>query len=90
MPLWRPRAVADRKKIAEYIARDNPMAAVELVDMLLGKASMLDANPKVGRTGRLKGTRELVAHENYVVVYRVLPKTVEILRVLHTSQHWQK
>ena len=44
----------------------------------------------MGRTGRKRGTRELVAHENYFVVYRLLHDSghVEILRVKHVAQQW--
>lgn len=88
MPIWKRPAVADRKSIAEYIARDKPLAAVELVDLIVDRAAMLDANPKAGRPGRIKGTREWVVHPHYVIVYRLSgkPAQVEILRVLHTSQ----
>lgn len=90
MPIWKHAAVADRKSIAEYIARDKPLAAVELVDLLIARASMLDANQKVGRPGRMKGTREWVVHPHYVIVYHLTgkPTVVEILRVLHTSQQY--
>ena len=64
------------------------MAAVEIVDLLINTAGALDANPKMGRTGRVKGTREVVAHPNYVLVYKVSDNTVMVLRVLHTSQAW--
>jgi len=40
------------------------------------------------RIGRKRGTYELVAHESYVVIYRVLAKDVEILRIKHTAQQW--
>ena len=64
------------------------MAAVEIVDLLIKTAKMLDANPKLFKAGRMKGTREAVAHPNYVLVYEVSADTVTILRVLHTSQAW--
>ena len=91
MPIWKPLAVADRKAIAKYIARDNPLAAVELVDLLIRQASLLDANPKMGRPGRMKNTREWVVHPNYVIVYWVGDDSMSpilILRVLHASQSW--
>lgn len=90
MPAWKRAAIANRKKIAQYIARDNPVAAVELVDVLIEQAGRLDANPKMGRPGRMKGTREWVAHPHYVIVYHLVgkPAQVEILRVLHTAQQW--
>ena len=90
MPIWKLAAIADRKRIAQYIARDNPVAAVELVDVLIEQAGRLDANPKMGRPGRMQGTREWVAHPHYVIVYHLIgkPAQVEILRVLHTAQQW--
>jgi len=88
MPIWKLSAVSDRRGIAKYIAKDNPTAAVEIVDLLIKTAGMLDENAKLGRTGRMKGTREAVAHPNYVVVYEVSANAVTILRILHTSQTW--
>ena len=80
--------VRDTSGIAKYIAKDNPTAAVEIVDLIIKTAGMLDANPEIGRSGRIKGTREAVVHPHYVLVYEVLANTVTILRVLHTSQAW--
>lgn len=90
MPIWKLAAIANRKKIAQYIAQDNPVAAVELVDLLIEQAERLDVNPKMGRSGRIDGTREWVAHPHYVIVYHLIgkPVQVEILRVLHTAQQW--
>ncbi|HAT31431.1 MAG TPA: hypothetical protein DCW29_11445 [Janthinobacterium sp.] len=48
----------------------------------------LAAHPHIGRTGRKRGTYELVAHESYVVIYRVLAKKIDVLRVKHTAQQW--
>nr|WP_237392621.1 type II toxin-antitoxin system RelE/ParE family toxin [Steroidobacter denitrificans] len=52
--------------------------------------------PKMGRAGRPglpAFVRELVAHRNYILFYRVLDetRTVEILRVKHAAQQtpWQ-
>ena len=67
MPIWKFSAVSDRRNIANHIAKDNPAAAVEIVDLLIKTAGMLGANPKMGRAGRMKGTREAVAHPNYIL-----------------------
>ena len=40
----------------------------------------------MGRVGRIKGTRELVAHPNYLLFYRIKHNRVEILRVKHAAQ----
>ena len=88
MPSWKPAALADRRGIIEYIARDNPLAAIELGDLLIAQAEQLDQHPTSGRIGRVKGTRELVVHPNYILVYRIVGKTVEVLRVKHAAQRW--
>ena len=51
----------------------------------------LAQHPELGRTGRPglpDYVRELVAHRNYIVLYRVLDeiRTEEILRVKHAAQ----
>lgn len=88
MPIWKPAAIADRRRMTDYIAEDNPRAAIELGDALIEKAGLLDQNPMQGRIGRVKGTRELVAHSNYILIYRVVGKAVEVLRVKHAAQKW--
>lgn len=88
MPIWKPAALADRRGIIEYIAQDNPLAAIELGDLLIAQAEQLDQHPTSGRIGRVKGTRELVVHPNYILVYRIVDKMAEVLRVKHAAQRW--
>ncbi|MDP2783332.1 MAG: type II toxin-antitoxin system RelE/ParE family toxin [Sulfurimicrobium sp.] len=89
--VWRPIAEADLDNIVDYIAQDNPTRAEEFGQELRDKTLPLAQHPKLGRTGRPglpAFVRELVAHRNYLVFYRVLDDTctVEILRVKHTAQ----
>ncbi|WP_275667776.1 type II toxin-antitoxin system RelE/ParE family toxin [Fastidiosibacter lacustris] len=46
--------------------------------------------PKMGRSGRVKGTRELVTWANYIIVYQENDNTVRILRILHAAQQWSE
>jgi len=85
---WAPLAIADRKSIFDYIAPENLDAALALDELLERKAALLSAHPEAGRAGRVRGTRELVAHRHYVLVYDTDPERVRILRVLHTSRQW--
>lgn len=87
---WRSLAEADRDDIVDYIAQDNPLAAIELGDAINRRVAELPAQPKLYRAGRVRGTREMVVHPNYVVVYRVTPDAIEILRVLHSAQRWPR
>ena len=52
-------------------------------------ASALGTFASRGRIGRWEGTRELVISRTpYIVSYRVMDDTVEILRVFHGAQEW--
>lgn len=92
--VWRPQALADRERIFDFIAADNPVAAIELDEHFEAEAERARQNPLLYRPGRVRGTRELVAHPNYVMVYRVVSQAaaggslVEFLRVLHARQQW--
>lgn len=88
LPFWKPAAIADRKGITAYIAQDNPRAAIEMGDALIAQAAQLDLRSKLGRIGRVQGTRELVVHPNYILIYRIAGKAVEVLRVKHAAQKW--
>lgn len=72
----------------DYIARDNPAAALELDLEFEAKADPLPKHPKLYKPGRMKGTREIVVRPNYVMVYAIKGDTITILRVLHTAQQW--
>ncbi|MBC7499241.1 MAG: type II toxin-antitoxin system RelE/ParE family toxin [Herminiimonas sp.] len=52
---------------------------------LRAKAEKLRAHPELFRIGRKRGTREMVVHPNYVVIYRAQTTSVEILRIKHTD-----
>lgn len=86
--VWTRLAQGDRKAIREYIAVDNPSAAIDLDELLSEKSARLVDHPDLGRPGRLQGTRELVAHRNYILVYDFYEDTVRILRVLHAARQW--
>ena len=86
--VWRPHATADRARIMDYIAQDNPAAALELDLEFEAKADPLPKHPKLYKPGRMKGTREIVVRSNYVMVYMIEGDTITILRVLHTAQQW--
>lgn len=85
---WKKQAINDLIKIGLHIAKDSATNAHNLVDLIENKVTPLAVYPEMGRTGRRRGTRELIAHESYIVVYRVLEKNVEILRVKHSAQQW--
>jgi len=62
---------------------------VTLDSLLEKRAGQLLTYLEIGRPGRVSDTRELaVPRTPYIVVYRILPITILILRVLHGAQRW--
>lgn len=86
--VWTRQAHADRKKIREYILQHAPAAALALDELFSEKASLLLEHLNLGRTGRVPGTRELVAHRNYILIYDLSGDTVRVLRLLHVARQW--
>lgn len=85
---WTPEATQDRDEIYDYIEADNPTAALALDELFAEKAGRLLDHPGLGRSGRIAGTRELVAHRNYILVYDLTGDLVRVLRVLHAARQW--
>ncbi|GAB7531681.1 hypothetical protein PS3A_40950 [Pseudomonas sp. 3A(2025)] len=84
---WVPEAEQDRLDIWEYIAAENPAAA--RIDALFSHAvSGLASHPYSGRTGRIPGTRELIPHPHYCLIYEFEHETLWILALVHTSRQW--
>lgn len=86
--VWRPLALSDRDEIMQFIAADNPIAAIELDDEFEAKAEQARLRPTLYRPGRVDGTREIVVRPNYVMVYIADDETVTVLRVLHATKQW--
>lgn len=86
---WLPQALNDFDEIIDYIAEDNPVAAIEQGDEIENQVAGLLDNRHQGRLGRVKGTRELViVRTPYIVAYRVKKEAIQILRVFHGARLW--
>lgn len=84
--LWTPEAEGDRLASWEYIAADNPGAAVRMDLLFSQAAARLGEHPKLGKVGVIAGTRELVVHESYRLVYEIDDGTVWLLALVHTAR----
>jgi toxin ParE1/3/4 len=86
---WRPEASSDLLNIVGYIADSNPTAADELAALIEEKVTELVNHPKLYKAStRVQGVREMVVHENYIVVYSENPNVIEIVSVLHARQQF--
>ena len=87
--VWLSTALADRDAQLDYIARDNPRAALEQGDCIARQVTQLVEHPEMGRAGRTHGTHEMVVSRTpFVVVYRLRGERIELLRVLHGALQW--
>lgn len=85
---WTRLASEDRSRIREYIAQHNLSAAIEMDNRIGESVSGLYDHPEKAPPGRVAGTRELVIHPRFVIVYRIVSDGIHIIRVLHTAQQW--
>ena len=86
---WLRTATRNRFEQLDYIAADNPAAAVRLDEANERQTDLLAQHPLMGREGRVEGTRELVIDRSpFIAVYRVKKKRIEILCILHGAQQY--
>ena len=69
--IWTPEAEQDSVDIWAYIAIDNPSAAAEMDARFSEAIALLAAHPKMGKAGEIAGTRELIPHASYRLVYEI-------------------
>lgn len=87
---WRPQALEALEEIAGYLAERNPYAAERIQTAIESAAEALPQHPYLHRPGRVPGTREVVVHPNYLVVYRVAVDRITIVDVLHARQEYPR
>jgi toxin ParE1/3/4 len=74
-------------EIVRYIAADSPRAAYAVHDRIREATEILTRYPSIGRSGRVRGTRELVIPGTpFVVPYRLTKNAVTILRIMHGAE----
>ena len=86
--VWEDEALSQFESILDYIAVQNVAAADRLELLIQERIETLRAFPAVGRRGRVEGTRELVPHPNFIVIYQADAMTVDIIRILHTRRRY--
>ncbi len=90
---WTEPAIADLDNIEAYIARESSqdVATTVVLKVIDTVEMMLPSHPMAGRSGRVKGTRELVVSDlPFIVIYRWVEdlQQTQVLRVLHAARQW--
>ena len=87
--VWLEEAKNDLLEIGRFIAKDNPETAYKTLTRISTAADSLQSNPKLGRPGRVSGTRELIIpYLPYILPYYIKNTEVRILAVMHTARKW--
>lgn len=85
---WSDGADQDREDIVGYIWLDNPSAARRVDAMFDDATSRLSKFPRLGKDGAIPGTRELLPHPNYRLVYQIRDAEIIVLALIHTARQW--
>nr|WP_139834465.1 MULTISPECIES: type II toxin-antitoxin system RelE/ParE family toxin [unclassified Pseudomonas] len=84
---WSSKSSRQLADIFKYIEQHNTNASISLRHKVGAAAQRLSSIPYGYRPGRVPGTREMVIHPNYLLVYRVNGH-IKILTVLHARQKY--
>jgi toxin ParE1/3/4 len=85
-----PKASADIEDIVFYIAKDNPSAALTLLDVIHAQCRRLNDLPNIGvLRSDIHPDLRLSVVGNYLILYRQVGCDIEIVRVLHGARQWQ-
>ncbi|MEM7349829.1 MAG: type II toxin-antitoxin system RelE/ParE family toxin [Acidobacteriota bacterium] len=86
---WSFSALQDLADLRAYIASDRPRAATGVARRIRQAVEHLEQYPRMGRPGRVEGTRELIVTDTpYLVAYRIEGDVLVVLRVLHSARKW--
>ncbi|EAQ6132271.1 type II toxin-antitoxin system RelE/ParE family toxin [Salmonella enterica] len=89
--LWLPSARDDLRQIVTYIARENISAARRLKIRIETSVLALSEHPYLyPPSDRVPGLREIVAHPNYIILYRVATSSIEIVSIVHARRQFPR
>jgi len=87
--VWTAAAREDLREIIDYISDFNRTAAERLQERLESVVLPLSTYPYLyPQSRRMPAYREIVAHPNYLVFYRVLADKVQIEMVAHGRRNF--
>jgi len=87
--VWLPGAREDLAGIIAYTARHNPNAAQHMRHLIEESTTFAAEFPQMYRASqRIPGTREIIAHPNYLVLYRATGTRLEVVSVVHVRRNF--
>lgn len=88
---WTPQALADLRKINNFLSREaSGKIAARMLLAIRQRADILLDFPHAGPAIEDQAFRSLkVLNTPFLIAYRLLPASIEILRIHHTAQSWR-
>jgi plasmid stabilization system protein ParE len=91
-------AEEDIDQIEDYISAHDPAAAARVRAAIVRQSIQLGTTPKKGmalkdpRADQEVGVRlwPVSRYRNYLVLYRVEPELIRVLRILHAARDWSR
>lgn len=86
--VYAPEAEDDLVGIAEYIARDKPVAARRWVAKIRDTCELLSTQPEMGELRKNFGEPDCRSFSvgNYVIFFRAAEDGIEVARIIHGSR----
>ena len=86
---WTSLAIKDLDNAYDFIAADRPRAAAVTLGKIEAAIQQLRSFPRMGRTGRIRGTREIVVSGTpFVIAYRPGNEHLDLLAIMHGARKW--
>ena len=85
---WTERARVRLRKIHDYIAKDSPHSALQVVDRITARSKQLSELPNSGRQVpeyQREDIREIMERP-YRLIYRITSDQIDVLTVMHYRQ----
>jgi len=89
-----PCIETELEEITGFIAKDNPAAAIKVLEAAERTFQLLADRPGLGRPRATKNPRlrnlrfrSILAFNRYLVFYRPIPNGIQVLHVYHSSRN---
>ena len=83
-----PQARADIRLAVDFVRKEDPRAADNLIVAVQKSLRLIENNPNVGRFDPEDGTREWsIPNWPYLIPYRVKANEIEVLHLWHTRRN---
>ena len=85
--LFTPTAISDLYEILEYVAKDRPHTAVQVIARIRQRCELLVDHPEIGQVYPNFGYMVRgIPQQRWIICYRVEAESIQILRVLDAAR----